>query len=279
MQRASPQYLLEVMDEPEENEMSLVKAALILAREEYPDIEVEHYVQELDGFAQRLKRRLPEVVSLGDAVFALNQFLFDEQGFTAAVTDYDDPSNSFFNRVMDRRRGIPLSLSMLYLVLGRRIGLPLQGVPFPGHFLVKISLAGEALFLDPFAGGMSLSLEDLRQMLSQIEPQPPAGALKKLLAPATRREMVVRMLRNLKLSFMRRAQLQKALWALDRLLLLVPARPVEIRERAELYEQLDYLPGAIADYKRYLELVPSAGDVSEVRKRVADLRHSPFHLH
>jgi regulator of sirC expression with transglutaminase-like and TPR domain len=133
--------------------IDLARACLMIAQDAYPGLEVESYLGQIDGMALRLRARLPAAGGVEEAVVALNDFLFDRLGYWGNADDYYDPRNSYLNEVIDRKTGIPITLSILYMELGRRIGLPLEGVSFPGHFLVRLRLRGGILVLDPFAGG------------------------------------------------------------------------------------------------------------------------------
>ncbi|MGH8652256.1 MAG: SirB1 family protein [Gammaproteobacteria bacterium] len=148
--------------------INLAEAALLFAQSEYPELRVDTYLSRLDEMAAVVKKRLVPGASLASVIFKLNRFLFEEQGFAANIDEYYDPRNSFLNEVLERKTGIPISLSMIYIEIGQRIGLPLTGVLFPGHFLVKLSIDGGDIVLDPFAGGRSLSEQDLLCHLSNL---------------------------------------------------------------------------------------------------------------
>lgn len=149
----------------EDDRIELARASLMIAEDAYPGLDVEHYLGEFERLAQRLREQLPQPHGAEERIVALNQFLFDELGFWGNTDDYYDPRNSYLNEVMDRRTGIPISLAVVYMELGRRIGLPLEGVSFPGHFLVRLRLRGRMLVLDPFTGGAPQSEDELRQRL------------------------------------------------------------------------------------------------------------------
>ena len=139
--------------------IDLARACLMIAEDAYPGLQVDDYMAEIERMAMRLRGRLPAAGGAEDRVVALNQFLYEELGYWGNTNDYYDPRNSYLNEVIDRKTGIPITLSILYMELGRRIGLPLQGVSFPGHFLVRLKLRGGTLVLDPFAGGAPQSKE------------------------------------------------------------------------------------------------------------------------
>jgi len=189
----------------EDSRIDLAHACLMIAQDAYPELEVEPYLGEIERMALRLRGRLGQTGAAEEKVMALNQFLFDELGYRGNAEQYYDPRNSYLNEVMDRRTGIPITLAVLYMALGRRIGLPLEGVSFPGHFLVRLRLRGGMLVLDPFDGGAPLGADDLRARLKRVVPKAatqgvPVGELPldPFLEPATTRQILSRVLRNLK---------------------------------------------------------------------------------
>ena len=263
-----------------EQDLNLAEAALLIARDEYPGLDVEAYLQRLDELATGVQQRLPAQAGLEDTLVTLNQFLFVEQGFSGDTENYDDPRNSFLNEVLDRKRGIPITLSILYIEVGRRLGLPLKGVSFPGHFLVKFSTREGEVVLDPFSGGSLMSKEDLEEMLEEAYGAADAAhtPLERLLAAAGKKEILVRMLRNLKGTYLRREHFEKALSVVDRILLIQPDQPDEVRDRGRIYEHLECFRAAMENYQSYLRLRPSGGDAPDVHKRVAELRQIVAHL-
>lgn len=269
-----------LIDRPED-EIDLAQAALCIARLEYPELDVQAYLDRLNRLAAELSAQLPADSTSADKILALNQFLFDEQGFSGNFDEYYDPRNSFLNDVLDRKLGIPITLSILYLELGRRIGLPLEGVSFPGHFLVKLPVDGGDIVLDPFAGGVSLSEEDLETQLETLygEQQQAALSLAPLLSSADKREILLRVLRNLKGIYLGARRLQKALAVAEAILALAPDEPGEIRDRGMLFDQLECFRPALADYQRYLTLDPEAREAESIRARIIELRDAVEHLH
>ncbi len=251
--------------------LNLAEAALLIAQDEYPALDVDAYLKRLDELAARVRAELPATPSLEEMIVTLNHFLFVEQGFAGNTDDYYDPRNSFLNEVLDRKLGIPITLSILYLEIGRRLGLPFEGVSFPGHFLVKYPTEDGDLVLDPFSGGTPLDEHDLQTLLDKTFGEtaevPP---LNQLLSAAGKQEILVRMLRNLKGVYQHHSQSAKVLNTLNRILLIAPGQPVETLERARLYDQMECLQAALADYERYLALAPAAAP--EVGRRAAELR-------
>jgi regulator of sirC expression with transglutaminase-like and TPR domain len=264
----------EIAARPEE-EIDLLEAALVIAAEEYRDLDILAYLKRIDDMAAALKRRLRRDISTAETIVALNSYLFDEIGFAGNATDYYDPRNSFLNEVLDRKLGIPITLSMIYVEIGRRVGLAVRGVSFPGHFLVKCLVRDGAVVLDPYARGASLGLDDLRERLRMLRggaAEVSDEAVRQMLVSASRKEILARILRNLKSLYLQRQDLERALSACARAILIEPAAAEEYRDRAEIYFELECFRAALADYQHYLQLRPNAADLSEVRGKVAELQ-------
>lgn len=257
-----------------DDEIDLAEAALVLATGEYRDLDIGAYLKRIDDMAATLKRRLRPDISTSESIIALNHYLFEELGFTGNAEEYYDPRNSFLNEVLDRRLGIPITLSVIYIEIGRRIGLSLHGVSFPAHFLVKCVLRDGAIVLDAYAKGASLGLDDLRQRLqalrSGIELEP--AVIKAMLAVAGTRDILVRMLRNLKGTYLHRGDRSKALAAADRIIALAPQAADEYRDRGRIYLDLECFRAALADFRSYLLLKPEADDANEVQRKATELQ-------
>lgn len=261
--------------------INLAEAALLFAQSEYPELRVDTYLSRLDEMAAVVKKRLVPGASLASVIFKLNRFLFEEQGFAANIDEYYDPRNSFLNEVLERKTGIPISLSMIYIEIGQRIGLPLTGVLFPGHFLVKLSIDGGDIVLDPFAGGRSLSEQDLLCHLSNLmdfHPSDPID-LTRLLAPARKRDVLSRMLRNLKAIYVKSEEYVKALNVIQHMLVVDPNDLQELRDRGYVYDKLECYKAASEDYKRYLSLAPHAPDLQYLRERLIEVEKAKRRLH
>lgn len=271
--------LIHIMEAPD-RELDLAEAALLIAREEFPNLVVSDYLGQIAHLAANVCRRLPKEAGVGDAVFAMNEYLFDVEGYAGNHEDRHDPQNVFLNQVLDLRRGGPIALTILYVTVGRCLGLPLQAIALPNHFLVKIAMEEGSIILDPYAGGMVLDDVGLRGLLSRIygEDVPP-DLIPLLTSPAAKREVVTRMLRELKQDFVRKQRYEKALWTSDLLLRIAPEMADEVRERAYLYERIQHTRGALTDYIHYLEMMPHARDAADVRRRIANLRGRGFRLH
>lgn len=257
-----------------DEDIDLAEAALLIAADEYRDLDVDAYLERLDGMAGDLRRRLRQDISPSEAIIALNHYLFGELGFRGNAVEYYDPRNSFLNEVIDRRLGIPITLSVVYLEVGRRIGLPLRGVSFPGHFLVKCALRDGTIVLDPYGKGASLSLGDLVQRLKALGKglAPDPEMVKRMLSGAGKKDILVRMLRNLKGIYLRQRALTKALGAVERIITLAPQSAEEYRDRGALYLEQECFRAALADFRHYLSLQPHAADAAAVTKKVAELQ-------
>ena len=201
----------------------------------------------------------------------LNTVLFHDLGFAGNQADYYDPRNSFFNEVIERRTGIPLSLSLLYMEVGKRCGLSVDGVSFPGHFLCKVMLDDGELIVDAFHKGQLLGLAELKRRFASAAGDAARFELR-LLRPARPKEILARMLQNLRSIYLERGDLPRALSAVDRQLLLQPDDPRVLRDRARLCEQLGGSEAAAADLERVLRLQPAASDAATLRARVGRLR-------
>jgi regulator of sirC expression with transglutaminase-like and TPR domain len=262
-----------------EPDIDLGEAALLIAKNAGQNLDVGHYLSRIDELAAQLAARLPHAAGAMGRILALNTFLFQDQGFGPNVEDYYDLRNSFLNEVLERRMGIPISLSVLYMEVGRRIGLPLQGINFPGHFLVKCMLSDGTVILDAYAGGVSLGVHELQQRLREARGGEVSRAiLAGMLVSAGKKQILARMLRNLRAIYLRRHEHAQALAASDWVIALAPADAAEVRERGLLYLQLECFRPALEDLQRYLKLAPEAGDADEIRVRVLELRHAAARL-
>jgi regulator of sirC expression with transglutaminase-like and TPR domain len=258
--------------------IDLAHACLMIAEDAYPGLAVERYLGDIERLALRLRARMPQRSGAEERVAALNKFIYEDLGFHGNTDDYYDPRNSYLNEVIDRRTGIPITLAVLYMVLGRRVGLPLEGVSFPGHFLVRLRLRSGVLVLDPFERGMPQSEADLRSRLQRVIPPGVAGdvpvaelPLDQFLEAATNRQILSRVLRNLKAIYRDTDQPERLLAVLNRMLLVVPDAAAELRDRGMVYQRLECYRAALKDLTEYLEREPQASDLDEVRGRLMEV--------
>jgi regulator of sirC expression with transglutaminase-like and TPR domain len=261
-------------------QFNLAEASLMLAQDAYPGIDIQRYVGELDRIADAIKRRIAGDAFAEQKVRALNYYLFSEMRFSGNLDEYYDPRNSYLNEVIERRTGIPITLSILYLEIGKRLGLNLKGVSFPGHFLVKLSVKRGQLVLDPFTGGEAQSEADLRQRLAQVLPSDKAeqAQLDQYLEPATPRQIIARVLRNLKNIYVQSGRLEQGLAVMQRMLLVMPESAEELRDRGLLYQKLECFRPALSDLQNYLRRRPQAPDAAEINGKIVELRESAARL-
>ena len=260
---------------------SLAEGALLIAREECPGLDIERYLAMLDCLGLELAARIPADADVRDRLLALNRFLFVEKGYAGNRDQYLDPRNSLLNEVIERRLGIPITLAIVQIEVGRRVGLPLEGLSFPQHYLVRCPLPEGAAVLDPFAGGGSLSFDALARRLGEARGghRPSRAEVAALLTPAPRRETLARVLRNLKMLHTLAGRHAQALAAIERLVMLQPMAAGELADRAACYRQLECHAAALADYRRYLSLAPEGEQAEAARAAVVELEQQVARLH
>ncbi|HEX2167740.1 MAG TPA: transglutaminase-like domain-containing protein [Longimicrobiales bacterium] len=261
--RSARSRFADVVQKPEP-EIDLAEAALLIAAEEYPQVAPEPYLRRLDELAERTRDRLWDETAPIMMVQEVSRVLFEEEGFRGNRMEYYDPRNSFLNDVLDRRMGIPITLSIVYLEVGWRVGIPLHGVNFPGHFLVRY--AGEAvqLLVDPFQQGMVRFEDEAQDLLDHVY----GGSVlmqPEFLREADRRDILVRLLANLKGNYLNRRDDTRALSAIERILLVRPNSADDERDRGIVLTRLGREREAAAALQRYLELVPDAPDTARVQ--------------
>jgi regulator of sirC expression with transglutaminase-like and TPR domain len=250
-----------------DDEVDLAQAALLIACEEYPDLDVPRYLRRVDGLARAVEKHLEHDPGPLAAVRALSGLLFDEEGFRGNLEDYYDPRNSFLNDVLDRRTGIPITLSTLYIEVGRRAGLPVEGIGLPGHFVVRVG----GTLVDPFHGGAVLSEQDCQKRLDRIY----GGRLRldeTMLAACARKTILARTLRNLKAIYTKAGDFIRALNVVELLLRVEPGSLEEIRDRGMLHAALDCYALAAGELEEYLEKAGNAPGNEPLRQKAAELR-------
>ncbi len=257
-----------------DSSFNIAECALIVARHEYPSLDVPGYLQQLDQIAERLRLRLPADAGKPHVISMLNHYLFRELGYAGNRDNFYDPRNSFLNDVIDRRIGIPITLSILYMEIGRRVGVTLQGVSFPGHFLAKYVTDQGVIVLDPFNQGISLSEADLRERLRQSGGGVDSldMPLSALLRAATPHEILLRLARNLKAIYSNAGELEKAIATANLILCLNPQDASELRDRATMYHQLFCYRAALADFEQLVKIDVDAAEDDRIRATIADLK-------
>ncbi len=260
--------------------LDLVEAALIIAQQEYPHLNIASYMKRLDELADAVRARVTLDATPEHIVATMNHYLFKEQGFAGNSEDYHDPRNSFLNEVLERKLGIPISLSIVYMEVGRRLDLRLEGIAFPGHFLVKLPLKRGNVILDPYLGGISLSEEDLHERLKRVYGEAHTEmSLNPLLDSANKKEILARVLRNLKTSYLRTDEFDKALSVVERVLSIVPDSAEDLRDRGLIYQRLECVHAALEDLRNYFDLEPDAADAVDIRARIIELQGQASTLH
>ena len=273
----SPRSRLEEILARPDREVNLAEAALLVAAEEYADLDVRAYLVRLDEMGVALRQRLEEEPRPERAIMALNRYLFQEQGFRGNTERYYDARNSYLNDVIDRKTGIPITLSTVYMEVARRAGLEVEGVGLPGHFVVRVQMPSRALLVDPFHGGSLLTERDCQERLDRIFE----GKVKlepKMLRPCRRKEMLERLLRNLKAIYLRDQNLDRALRVVDLIVRIQPGSAEDLRDRGVLYAALDCYGLAARDLESYLALAPQARDAEDLAARVAQLKQQAARL-
>ncbi|MEO6163982.1 MAG: tetratricopeptide repeat protein [Candidatus Binatia bacterium] len=263
----------QAVERPEEA-IDLGRAALTIALAEYPELDCLDYLRRIDSLALEVAERSGTDADAFRSLAALNFVLFSEHGFRGNRDAYYDAENSFLNRVIERKTGIPITLSVLYMEVAQRIGLNFNGVGFPGHFLVKTAIDSNEIVIDPFNGGEIKSSKDLDQMLREMYGGK-VGLRPEFLVPVTRKQILLRMLGNLKAIYGRGDELVKMLTVLDRLIILDPNAVEEVRDRGAVYLRLECYGQAKDDFETYLRLAPDARDAAAIRDQLVDLaKHS-----
>jgi len=256
--------------------LALLEAAVAIAQDEYPQLDTQAVLAEIDALAARLKRRIPADAVPVQKLRWLNRYFFHELGFAGNVNDYYDARNSYLDAVLDTRRGIPITLSLLYIEIATQIGLTARGVSFPGHFLVKLKMPQGEVVIDPFTGH-SLGREELDELLLPYrkrqglegEFEMPLGLF---LQAASPREVLARMLRNLKEIHRAAHDLPRLLAVLQRLVILLPQAWEERRDRGLAYGEMGLHEPAALDLEDYLMHQPEAADHDVIRSHLQTLR-------
>jgi regulator of sirC expression with transglutaminase-like and TPR domain len=255
--------------------INLAEAALVIAQEEYPGLDIVGYLQRLDELAAAARVDVRPELAPAEQITRLNHFLFVEAGFSGNNHHYYDPRNSFLNDVLDRRTGIPITLSLVYSEVAQRLDLPVYGISFPGHFLVKY-VGEEEIIIDAFFGTV-IGTDECAQRLRGIYGED-ARLDRGLLRPATAREILARLLSNLKQVYVQQNDFLRALACVDRILLLAPDTPRELRDRGILYQRLECFAAALQDFERYLRLAPDDAAAPVIRDLMPELHRQAAQL-
>jgi regulator of sirC expression with transglutaminase-like and TPR domain len=256
----------------EEESFPLDRAALALALGEYPGLDATEYLRRLDTLAARVGVLVGIDRTPVNYIENINEVLFVQEGLRGNSEDYYDPRNSYINQVLDRKLGIPVSLSIVYIEVARRIDFPVQGVGFPGHFLAKHVSDGREIIIDPFNMGKILTANDCQELLDKLQSGKEEALNSSMLQPMEKRAIITRLLYNLKGIYMQKEQYNQALSIIDKILLLNPGTPSEIRDRGILYMQTSLFAQALADLEFYLSRVAAPEDSLNIKSHIKMLR-------
>jgi regulator of sirC expression with transglutaminase-like and TPR domain len=263
-----------VRSDIEDEHIDLLRAALTFARIEDPQLDIEHYVRRVDTLAKRVAAKIQDPDDPVQMIAAMNEVLFQEEVFRGNSVDYYSPRNSFLQHVLDRQLGIPISLALVYMEVARRISFSLYGVGMPGHFLVKhYDVDGHAILIDAFERGSIVTEEDCRRKLNSIYSGQVALQPEFLLA-VTRRQMLTRMLNNLRSVYLSQRDFRRAVQVVDLILVIYPRSPEDVKQRAVLRYNLNDYRGALNDFEEYVKMSPDASDAEEIKQTALSLRRS-----
>ena len=263
-----------VRSEIEDERVDILRAALTFSRIQEPVLDVEHYVHRVDELAARVAAKIEDPDDPVQIIAALNDVLFREEVFRGNTVDYYSPRNSFLHHVLDRRLGIPITLALVYMEVARRVGFQLFGVGMPGHFLLKhYDVDGHSILIDAFERGSIVTEDDCRQKLDsiysgQVALQP------EFLLPVTRRQMLTRMLNNLRSIYLSQRDFRRAVQVVDLILVIYPRSPEDMKQRAVLRYNLNDFRGALSDFEEYVKMSPDASDAEEIKQTALSLRRS-----
>lgn len=258
----------------DDERIDLLRAALTFARIEYPQLDPAPYIRQIEALARRVTAKIDDPGDAVQCIAALNHVLFEEEMFRGNTADYYSPRNSFINDVLDRKLGIPITLALLYMEVGRRAGFQLFGVGMPGHFMLKhYDVDGRSFFIDAFERGSVLSEEDCKRKIESIH----SGQITlrpEFLFIVTRRQMLTRMLNNLRTIYLSRRDFRRAVQVVDLILVIYPRSPEDVKQRAALRYNLNDYKGALSDFEDYVKMAPDASDAEEIRHTAVGLRRS-----
>lgn len=254
-----------------EPHLDLVETSLVIALEDCPGLDIDPYLEQVGNWSAAVRGRLEGSRDIERIVDVMNRVLFDEEGFHGENEDYYDPRSALLNEALDRHAGLPITLSILYMEISRRVGVDAAGVSLPGRFLVKFSGDFGQIVVDPFDGGRVLSTMELQKILDEMY----GGGVRLRehhLRSFSRREVLGRELAQLKAAYLAQHDLLRAAASIDRLLILDDRDPYEVRDRAVIAMQMHAYSQAIDFFERYLELTPHAEDGARIREQIAYLR-------
>lgn len=265
---SAPQDPLFIIAQQADQDINLANGALTIAKITYPNLDIPHYLDQLDRMAAALTTPLTTLKPI-EHLERLNHYLFGKLGFKGNQIEYDDPRNSYLNEVIDRRLGIPITLSIVYLTLGQKLDLPLAGISFPMHFLVKYDTSAEPLFVDPFMEGIILQQTDIAERLRQVNKDP--KALGTFLKTASTKQILARMLRNLKQIHHRNRAFSQAIELGEKILWFQPDESYDHRELGFLYYQIKDYHKSLQAFETYLSLAANEREETDARHYIQTL--------
>ncbi len=263
-----------VRSEIDDERVDLLRAALTFSRIDEPALDLERYARRVDELAARVAVKIDDPDDPVQIIAALNDVLFGEEMFRGNTVDYYSPRNSFLHHVLDRQLGIPITLALVYMEVARRVAFQLFGVGMPGHFLLKhYDVDGHSILIDAFERGSIVTEDDCRQKLDsiysgQVALQP------EFLLPVTRRQMLTRMLNNLRSVYLSQRDFRRAVQVVDLILVIYPRSPEDMKQRAVLRYNLNDFRGALSDFEEYVKMSPDASDAEEIKQTALSLRRS-----
>jgi regulator of sirC expression with transglutaminase-like and TPR domain len=271
----SKAYFEKLMKKPDQ-QIHLAEAALYIARDEYPDINISGYLAQLKEWSTALRRESTRKPG-SSRLDLLNNLLFEQMQFSGNIDNYYDPKNSFLNEVIDSRKGIPISLSVIYLELAWSLGLDATGVGFPGHFLVQVNHRGETVYVDAFYKGRVMTAEECVEFWKDIS-EGEVEFQSSFLSQLSKHQILIRMLRNLKGIYLEQKNYKKLLQVMDKLVVMNPHLPEEVRDRGIIYYQIQAFRLALRDFEGYLSVAPESDDAAVIHQYVEVLREYSAHL-
>ena len=261
-----------------DDQIDLAYGALLIAKAAYPDLDEARYLKRLDQMASRIARLIKSDFDPADIVKRINQVLFKEEKLQGNRENYYDPDNSYLNRVLDRKTGIPITLSLIYIEVAGRIGLDMRGIGLPGHFIAALYHESGKTYIDPFNAGEIRTTDDCLEIVRSYTGEAVAPGLN-WLAPTSKTEFLARMLRNLKQIYARQENDVMLFKMIHWILTLQPDAPVERRERALLYEAMGNSVRAAEDWERYIATIGDTKSAAEIRARIDNLKKQGSRIH
>ena len=261
-----------------DDQIDLAHGALLIAKAAYPDLNESLYLKRLDRMASRVKLDMTANTKSENIITKLNTILFEHEKFRGNRENYYDPDNSFLNRVLDRKTGIPITLSLIYIEVARRLGLDVRGIGLPGHFITALYHASGKIFIDPFNRGEIRSVDECLEIVRANKGKTVTSDLH-WLQPIGRKELLARMLRNLKFIYARQDNDVMLFKTIHWILTLQPEAPAELSARAMLYEAMGNPSRAVKDWQRYIAIIGDHESVTKIRARIDNLKKQPSRIH